>query len=229
MQPISAFISPFTLDGIPREVIERSNRAAVEYRERAERQEREKLLERSQIPREYWGATLDGMPMLQEFAAQFGALKRQRPSGNVLLLGVAGCGKTYAACAVGMDVLSRCHSVRFVTAPGYVAELQEAFDGRASRADVFSKYAECRLLILDDFGKGKPTDWSTGEFWRLIDKRKNDMRPTVITTQYDERGLTERLAVGSDRESAEAIVSRIFDRRSWIPQVPGLFDRRRHG
>lgn len=227
MQRISALMAPFTLDGIPAEARERSREAEREYRERTERRERERLLALSQIPREYWGASLEGMPKLQEFAAEFGATRLQRPSWNVLLLGVAGCGKTRAACAVGLDVLERCRSVRFVTAPGYMAEMQEAFDGRASRADVFAKYAECRLLILDDFGKGKPTDWSTGEFWRLIDKRKGDMRPTVVTTQYDERGLFERLAGGSDRESAEAIVSRLFDRRAWVPQVPGTFDRRR--
>ena len=225
MQRLSQLMGPFSISDIPADVIAKSDQAARDYHAKDAERQRRRAVERSQVPTEYQGASLEGMPRLERYAARFTA--RSKPDESLLLLGIAGCGKTYAACAVAMDVLERCEYVRFVTAPGYIAELQDAMDGRSSRADVFAKYAEARLLVVDDLGKGKATDWSTGEIWRLVNERGAYGRPTVITTQYTEDGLLRRLSEGSDKESAEAIVSRLFDKRKYARMVPGSVDRRR--
>ena len=225
MQRLSTVMPRFSIDSIPAEVRARSNQAALDYQAKDAARQRERRLRLSQVPTEYQSASLEGMGYLAGYASQFTATSK--PSKSLLLLGIAGCGKTYAACAVAMDILDRCEYVRFVTAPGYIAEMQDAMDGRALRADVFAKYAEARLLVIDDLGKGKPTDWSTGELWRLINERGSNGRPTIVTTQYTEKGLQDRLAAGSDKESAEAIVSRLFDQERWEQKVPGKVDRRR--
>lgn len=216
----------FTIADIPADVRERSNRAAKKWQEVEEAHEWSRRVTASQIPEAYQDAKLVNMPMLTAWADAFGQSKEQRPDGNILLLGVAGCGKTTAACAVGMSVLKHCSSVRFTTAPGYIREIQSAMDGYVDRNHVFTRYAYCRLLILDDLGKGKPTDWSTTELWELINYRMAHEKPTIITTQYNEERLSQRLANGSDQETAQAMASRIFG-NEWMKLVPGNVDRRK--
>lgn len=227
MQEISAVL-PRCMPTLSHELLERMTKDAEEYRRRQEEQERLKRVERSQVPEAYRSASLDGMPGLARWAGEFGPAKAQKPAGNILLMGVAGCGKTWTAAAIAMKALERCPTVRFVTAPGYLREIQDAMDGRALRSDVFSKYAGCRLLVLDDLGKGKPTEWSATELWELLNSRISNARPTVITTQYDERGLAERLAKGSDTETAQAVASRVYS-KDFHALCPGNVDRRRHG
>jgi DNA replication protein DnaC len=56
------------------------------------------------------------------------------------------------------------------------------------------EYAErCDLLILDDLGAEKLSDWTLEQLYRLIDARVRNRRRTVITTNlpYDERGFKD--------------------------------------
>lgn len=230
MQRISALMRPFSLSDIPSEVRERTARAYREHEERERERVWRERLERSQIPEEFQGASIDLFPALKSWASGFGERKDEKPEGNILLLGIAGCGKTYTACGIALTALRGCPSVRFVTASSYLRELREAMDGRAVQADVFSRYASCKLLILDDLGKGNPTEWSAESFFDLINKRQESGKRTVITTQYNERTLARRISAGSDIETAQALTSRLFARNgTWEQIVPGNVDRRRHG
>ena len=218
MNRISAMLSTLGMTPPSDEALAESARRAREWEEAEARRIHAKRVKETGIPEAYQEATLDHYPALRGYADKFGP--RSKPDYSLLLYGRAGCGKTWTACAIGNEVLDRC-LVRFVTAPGYVREMRDAMKSGDMEA-VRLRYANCRLLIIDDLGKGNVTDWSTGELWELINDRTG--KPTVVTTQYDERGLFERLAEGSDRESAEAIVSRVYSMRK---VNPGSADRRR--
>lgn len=220
MNRISAMLGSLGIQAPSEDALAESARKAAEH-EAAERARRHAgRVEASGVPEAYRSATLDHMPQLRGWTEKFGPSKREKPGYSLLLCGTAGCGKTWTACAIAMEVLDVC-PVRFVTAPGYVREMRDAMRSGDMEA-VRAKYANPRLLVLDDLGKGNPTDWSTGELWELLNDRTG--KPTVVTTQYDERGLLERLAAGSDKESAEAIVSRVYSMRK---VCPGGVDRRR--
>jgi DNA replication protein DnaC/primosomal protein DnaI len=80
-----------------------------------------------------------------------------------------------------------------------------------SEDDLLSKYGGCDLLVLDDLGKGKQTEWSVALLYRLVNRRYEDMLPTVYTSQYDLEALQERLTVNGDKDTAEAIVDRLHE------------------
>lgn len=85
--------------------------------------------------------------------------------------------------------------------------------GSAEREDqVIDHYANVRLLVIDDFGKERLSQWSLPIIWQVIDRRYGDMRPTVFTSQYDRKGLSRRFAEGGgDAEMSQAIVRRMLD------------------
>lgn len=73
------------------------------------------------------------------------------------------------------------------------------------------RFIGCPLLVFDDFGKGRPSEWSIERVEDVVNERYNAMRPTIFTSQWRGRELLSRLAMGGSEESAEAIVSRILE------------------
>ncbi len=67
-----------------------------------------------------------------------------------------------------------------------LAKIRAAFDGGSkyddSAQDVINRYSRIKLLILDDMGTEKPTEWANERLFEVIDNRYNENLPTVITT-----------------------------------------------
>lgn len=63
--------------------------------------------------------------------------------------------------------------------------------------------SRCSLLVLDDLGAAKASDWTEEITYRLVNRRYNHMLPTLITTNLrigDLRAyLGDRVASGSRR------------------------------
>lgn len=135
----------------------------------------------------------------------------QRP--NLIITGPAGCGKTHTACAVLREVLThRPMTAEFTSMAGLLMAVKRAY-GSAEREDqVIDHYSNVRLLVIDDFGKERPSQWSLPIIWQVIDRRYNAMRPTVYTSQYDRDGLSSRfVGGGGDGELAQALVRRMTE------------------
>ena len=47
------------------------------------------------------------------------------------------------------------------------------------------EFCECDLLIMDDVGAGKITDWSIDITYRLINSRYNADKPTIVTSNLE--------------------------------------------
>lgn len=139
---------------------------------------------------------------------------------GVYLFGKAGVGKTHAACGVlRAYVESKIYRLedgselyrgncRYVNAPVWFAELKGTYSHRdESEQDVFNRYANCGLLLLDDLGKGTRSEWAVERLYMLIDHRYANMLPTIITSNYDLGELAARLS--TDAQTMDAIASRI--------------------
>ena len=59
-------------------------------------------------------------------------------------------GKTYLACAFGMEACKRYYSVKYVRVPDLLLDLQEARDDGRFK-DTLKKYTNPTLLILDEW------------------------------------------------------------------------------
>lgn len=134
--------------------------------------------------------------------------------GGLYMTGPKGTGKTTAACRI-LKAYVRKHqnggwvSARFLSVPDWLASMRGVWGDREEEA--FQSASRCKLLVLDDIGKGKPTEWAMERLFRLVDDRYNGVRATIFTSQYDLGELGERCTVNGDAETADAMVSRIFE------------------
>ena len=130
---------------------------------------------------------------------------------GLYLFGPVGTGKTHAACALALRAISDGTPARFSTLAGIASRVRSSFGRRSGEAEeeVVSELVGCGLLVIDDLGKERATDFSLSLLYRVIDGRYGAMRPVIVTSNYPLPALAQRLAGASDDEMAGAIVSRI--------------------
>ena len=183
---------------------EARRRAALAAKEEAAR--REKAFSRAGIPRRYWAAEAD-RPEFAEYIASFAG----NGGAGLYIHGGVGAGKTHAASAMARLFAEAGYDVAFTTAKGMLERVK----------------AKCDVLVLDDLGKEDATEWSVGTVFSVLDARYEDMRPTIVTSNYAPGALADRLARRGERVTAEAIASRIS--QTCRPVYLGGRDRRRLG
>lgn len=180
---------------------EARRRAALAAKEEAAR--REKALSRAGIPRRYRAAEAD-RPEFAEYIASFAG----NGGAGLYIHGGVGAGKTHAASAMARLFAEAGYDVAFTTAKGMLERVKATFDEGGTEAAV-ARYAKCDVLVLDDLGKEDATEWSVGTVFSVLDARYEDMRPTIVTSNYAPGALADRLARRGERVTAEAIASRI--------------------
>lgn len=127
------------------------------------------------------------------------------------LFGNVGTGKTHLASAVARKAINQGQRVRMVDMPSIVARVKATFGTGETEDDVLLPLARYDLLIIDDLGKEAPTDWTLTQVFRIINSRYENLKPVIITSQYDFKSLGARLSRNGDTDTALAIVSRLSE------------------
>ena len=71
-------------------------------------------------------------------------------------------------------------------------------DSEVSDKDYLNLYSSVDLLVIDDLGKEKPTEWVLEKLFLIVNNRYNNYLPIVITTNYNRNQLRERLCINKN-------------------------------
>ena len=127
--------------------------------------------------------------VIQNFESDFVNKWKINGKGLYLWSKTPGSGKTLLSCCLLNDMVSQHHlQGRFVSCVGYLSILQQAFT-QQSNEDRSQVYRTCDLLVLDDLGVQKDSEWTQQEIFRLVNARLNDGLITLITSNYPPEGL----------------------------------------
>lgn len=70
-------------------------------------------------------------------------------------------GKTHLACSIGNELIKNGITVVYGTLINLLAELKNSYeqDNNISEMQIMKLYKNVQLLIIDDLGKEKPSEW----------------------------------------------------------------------
>ena len=125
---------------------------------------------------------------------------------NIFITGATGSGKTYMACAFGMEACKQYMTVKYVRLPDLLIDLAAAREN-GTFLKVLSKYTKPALLILDEWLLLKLTEKEARDLFELIHKRRK-RASTIFCSQFREEEWYERLC-NNDTPLADAIMDRI--------------------
>ena len=125
---------------------------------------------------------------------------------NIIITGATGSGKTYLACAFGMEACKRFYTTRYVRLPDLLLELKIARDGNTYKK-VIQKYSKPSLLILDEWLLIKCNQEALYDLMELI-HHSTKCGANIFCSQFRVSGWYDQLG-GSASTLADAILDRI--------------------
>jgi len=124
---------------------------------------------------------------------------------GLLFLGSCGVGKTHLSVALLRQVIvEKGDGGLFYDFRDLLREIQSSWNSisQASELEVLRPVLSANLLVLDELGANKPTEWVRDTIAHIINCRYNDKKLTIFTSNYPdvpgrqgEETLTDRIGV----------------------------------
>lgn len=98
---------------------------------------------------------------------------------GLLLYGPVGTGKSFFAACVANALLEQEVSVKMTNFTRIINDMQSSFDGRQEYLDSLNRN---NLLIIDDLGVERESEYMQEQVYNIIDARYRAGRPLIVTT-----------------------------------------------
>ena len=147
------------------------------------------------------------------YADKFEELKTRSKNG-LAFIGKVGTGKTHLAAAIANQILETGPTVICMTAIDMLSKIRATYKTETgSDTEVIQQFKDADLLIIDDLGKEKSSEWSLQTIYAIVNSRYENEMPTIITTNYSMTELIERMtpAGSDDTITAHATIDRLCE------------------
>jgi DNA replication protein DnaC len=154
-----------------------------------------RLEERAQIPSLYRNASFENFNITsQDLRAAVLAVKKYaddfpnetRP--GLLLIGEPGTGKTHLAVSALRRIIEKGFECLFFDYQNLLDRIRSGYDAASNSADreAYRVALDSDVLLLDDLGAHRVTDWVEDTVTAIITQRCNNRRPLIATTNLPE-------------------------------------------
>jgi DNA replication protein DnaC len=142
-----------------------------------------------------------------QFAMEYPAVDR-----GLLFVGSVGVGKTHLAVSILKGLFERGFSCLFYEFGSLLKENQDSYNNnkKTSELAVLDPVLNAEVLVLDELGASKPTDWVKDTMAHIINTRYNEQKATIFTTNYPDERQNDREETLEDRIGVR-LRSRLFE------------------
>jgi DNA replication protein DnaC len=176
----------------------------------------EELFRQSRLGGRFRGRTFDNFIVMPhnrkafeaalEYAREF-ADRREKGEG-LFFTGGTGTGKSHLAAAIANNLLQELTPVVFADITRLLGGLKAAITGKSSVSEqhLIDRLCQVDLLVIDDLGKEKPSEWVEEKLYTIVNARYEDYKPIIITSNFSLDGIEARL-----EKNGKAIASRLVE------------------
>jgi len=127
-----------------------------------------------------------------------------RETHNIIILGATGSGKSYMACAFGMQACKRYYTTKYIRLPELLAELAIA-RGEGNFKKAIHQYKKYSVLILDEWMLISLSDTEARDLLEIIHAR-HKKASTIFCSQFAPAGWYKKF---TEAPIADAMLDRI--------------------
>lgn len=125
---------------------------------------------------------------------------------SLYITGDCGVGKTYTAVSIMRGFAKNLSCGNFVTpfgnlpifvnVPELLMKIRTCFnsDSKTTEEAMLWKYFDTKLLVLDDLGAEKTSEWALQSLYVIINKRGSEKRQTIITSNLTLNEINDKLS-----------------------------------
>ena len=142
--------------------------------------------------------------------------KVKQAGTGLIFSGKAGSGKTHLACSIAHEVIEQGAKVQFATVAEVMRQIKSSFskDSETTEQQEIDHFSSIDLLILDEVGMDYGTDFNKALIFEILNKRYENVLPTILLTNLDADALIEYMGerlVDRMRENKGRMVSFTWD------------------
>ena len=123
---------------------------------------------------------------------------------NIILMGATGSGKSYLACAFGMEACKKMFTVRYIRLPDLLVELSIA-RAQGEFKKVLSQFKKVKLLIIDEWMLVSLTETEARDVLEIVHHR-HKRGSVIFCSQFAPAGWHQKIG---EATIADAILDRI--------------------
>jgi len=140
------------------------------------------------VPRQ---GTEMAMKIAKHYVANFDEFGRE----SIMLWGPPGNGKTHIAAIIHNELRAQGKVVVFVSMPDLLGKIKSTFNknNKESEEQILKALNICDLLIIDDLGAEKTSDWVEEVIFKIIDNRYRRNKPILATSNVPPQQLGEKI------------------------------------
>ncbi|MGA8154428.1 MAG: ATP-binding protein [Terriglobales bacterium] len=135
---------------------------------------------------------------------------------GLLLVGPRGLGKTHLSIAVLKELAKKGVHCLFCDYRELLKQIQNSYNpsSQSSELELLRPVFETEVVVLDDLGAQKPSEWVWDTVSFILNSRYNGKKPTIITTNFLDGPSASEEAVEGPRRAAreETLGDRIGER-----------------
>jgi len=141
----------------------------------------------------FQAATAD-QQMARNMAQDF-TLMYPKVRGGLVFWGPVGTGKTHLVVGIFRELtLRKGVGCRFVDYGNLLQDIKRSYSGHQGDSSVMLPLVNVDLLVIDELGKGRNTEWEQTVLDDLISRRYNANRITLCTTNFEPWTASEQRA-----------------------------------
>ncbi len=182
-------------------VVEREEAKIREAQNFAKKREIEKLFSISNLGERFSKSTFEsfldrnGSETVYKVAVKYVKTFKEWNGESLMLWGEPGNGKTHLAAAIVNELSKKGYIVVFQSVPELLQRIRSTFnsENKENETQIMRALLECDLLILDDIGAEKTTEWVEEKLFNIIDGRYRKELPTLYTSNLEPKELKNQV------------------------------------
>ena len=182
-------------------VVEREEAEIREAQNFAKKREIEKLFSISNLGERFSKSTFEsfldrnGSETAYKVAVKYVKTFKEWKGESLLLWGEPGNGKTHLAAAIVNELSKKGYIVVFQSVPELLQRIRSTFnsENKENETQIMRALLECDLLILDDIGAEKTTEWVEEKLFNIIDGRYRKELHTLYTSNLEPKELKHQV------------------------------------